>query len=105
MLSIGIDERANGLAISAPQILLADVLEMVDRLDQAAKPTRAVVRIMKLRQPGSAAHIERALGPAKPAAGAPNAESAAASPSTSTAPPSNPAAQRGFGRRGEGAAD
>ncbi|HVW37395.1 MAG TPA: secretin N-terminal domain-containing protein [Pirellulales bacterium] len=105
MLSIGIDERANGLAISAPQILLADVLEMVDRLDQAAKPTRAVVRIMKLRQPGSAAHIERALGPAKPAAGAPNAESAAASPSTSNAPSSNPAAPRGFGRRGEGAAN
>lgn len=105
MLSVGIDERANGLAISAPQILLADVLEMVDRLDQAAKPTRAVVRIMKLRQPGSAAHIERALGPAKGAGDNSAAESAVNNQPTSNSPASNSAAQRGFGRRGEDAAN
>jgi type II secretory pathway component GspD/PulD (secretin) len=100
MLSIGIDERANGLAVSAPQILLADVLKMVDRLDEAAKPTRAVVRIMKLRQPGSAAHIERALGPAKPAAGNSPAEGQKGPPSANGADPSRPDV---FGRRGENA--
>ncbi|HUY90612.1 MAG TPA: secretin N-terminal domain-containing protein [Pirellulales bacterium] len=62
MLSVGIDERSNSLAISAPQVLLADVLEMVDKLDLAAKPTRAVVRIKKLSRPGSVAQIQQAFG-------------------------------------------
>ncbi|HXT60602.1 MAG TPA: secretin N-terminal domain-containing protein, partial [Pirellulales bacterium] len=84
MLSVGIDERANGLAVSAPQILLADVLEMVDQLDQAAKPLRAVVRVQKLRQPLSASQIERALGPKKGESPAtPSAEAAAKPPETS----------------------
>ena len=104
MLSIGIDARSNGLAISAPQILLANVLEMVDRLDQAAKPTRAVVRIMKLRQPGSAALVERALTPQAGRAAAP-AESAAKSESAAGAATPNGAPQGGFGRRGDGAAN
>ncbi|HVX60281.1 MAG TPA: secretin N-terminal domain-containing protein, partial [Pirellulales bacterium] len=73
MLSIGIDERSNSLAVSAPQLLLADVLEMVNQLDLAAKPTRQVVRVLKLNQPGALDHIQRAFGaqanePAKPSA-------------------------------------
>lgn len=65
MLSVGIDERSNSLAISAPQILLADVLEMVDKLDLAAKPTRPVVRIRKLSQPGAVTQIQQAFGAKK----------------------------------------
>jgi type II secretory pathway component GspD/PulD (secretin) len=86
---VGIDERANGLAISAPQILLDDVLKMVDQLDQAAKPTRAVVRVQKLRQPLSAAQIERALGPKKGESPAtPTADAAAKQPQSSPSPSS-----------------
>ena len=62
MLSVGIDARSNSLAISAPQILLDDVLEMVDKLDLAAKPTRPVVRIRRLSQPGAVAQIQQAFG-------------------------------------------
>jgi len=62
MLSVGIDERSNSLAISAPQILLDDVLEMIDKLDLAAKPTRPVVRIRKLSQPGAVMQIQQAFG-------------------------------------------
>lgn len=65
MLSVGIDVRSNSLAISAPQILLDDVLEMVDKLDLAAKPTRPVVRIRKLSQPGAVAQIQQAFGAKK----------------------------------------
>lgn len=65
MLSVGIDARSNSLAISAPQVLLTDVLEMVERLDLAAKPTRAVVRIKKLSRPGSVAQIQQAFGAQK----------------------------------------
>jgi hypothetical protein len=87
MLSVGIDERANGLAISAPQILLTDVLEMVNQLDRAAKPLRAVVRVQKLRQPLSASQIERALGPNKGQSPAtPSAEAAAKPPAPSSGP-------------------
>jgi hypothetical protein len=98
MLSVGIDERSNSLAISAPQILLADVLEVVARVDLAAKPTRPVVRIRKLTQPGAVAQIERAFGPKK------NEPAAAANK-----PPEAPAAgdenqQQGMGRRRNGAA-
>ena len=102
MLSIGIDSRSNGLAISAPQILLANVLEMVDRLDQAAKPTRAVVRIMKLRQPGSAALVERALAPQS---GRATGESGAKTEPAPGATTPNGAPPGGFGRRGDGAAN
>lgn len=94
MLSIGIDERSNSLAVSAPQILIADVLKMIERLDAAAKPTRPVVRIMKLRQPGSALQIERALSPASGATGEAKA-GGQASPA-----PTNEAASIGGGQNG-----
>lgn len=96
MLSIGIDERSNSLAVSAPQILMADVLKMIERLDAAAKPTRPVVRIMKLRQPGSALQIERALSPGSGAT-AEATVGGQASPTTEAAPF---AGQNGAARRG-----
>ena len=96
MLSIGIDERSNSLAVSAPQILMADVLKMIERLDAAAKPTRPVVRILKLRQPGSALQIERALIPGSGA----TAEAAAGSPASATPPSEAPPAAAGLGGGG-----
>lgn len=72
MLSVGIDERSNGVVISAPQILLTEVLEMIADLDAQAKPTRSVVRVMRVRSPGTAAQVQQALSDkATPAATAP----------------------------------
>jgi type II secretory pathway component GspD/PulD (secretin) len=80
MLSIGIDERGNALVVSAPQILLADVINMAKQLDEGARPTRPVVQIKRLRQPGTASQIQQAFGtpkagpatPASPPPGGPN---------------------------------
>ena len=94
MLSVGIDVRSNSLAISAPQILLDDVLEMIDRLDLAAKPTRPVVRIRKLSQPGAVAQIQQAFG-AKPA----EAKPAAGEQSKPAAGGENPQQPGGMGDR------
>ncbi|OYV86453.1 MAG: hypothetical protein B7Z73_11715, partial [Planctomycetia bacterium 21-64-5] len=55
MLSVGIDERANGVVISAPQIILTEALKLVDELDREARPSRSVVRVLKVRNPGTAA--------------------------------------------------
>ncbi|MEX0712350.1 MAG: secretin N-terminal domain-containing protein, partial [Pirellulales bacterium] len=65
MLSIGIDERGNALVVSAPQILLADVINMAKQLDEGARPTRPVVQIKRLRQPGTASQIQQAFGTPK----------------------------------------
>ena len=94
MLSVGIDVRSNSLAISAPQILLDDVLEMIERLDLAAKPTRPVVRIRKLSQPGAVAQIQQAFG-AKPA----EAKPAAGEQSKPAAGGENPQQPGGMGDR------
>jgi type II secretory pathway component GspD/PulD (secretin) len=98
MLSVGIDERSNSLAISAPQILLDDVLEMVEKLDLAAKPTRPVVRIRKLSQPGAVAQIERAFGAKKNEPTSGESKPAEASANGAENQP------QGMGRRRNGAA-
>jgi type II secretory pathway component GspD/PulD (secretin) len=65
MLSVGIDERANGVVISAPQIILTEVLKMVKDLDDEARPSRAVVRVLKVRNPGVGTQVEQAVAAKK----------------------------------------
>lgn len=71
MLSVGIDERANGVVISAPQIILTDVLRLVDDLDRDARPTRAVVRVLKVGNPGTATQLRQAVAANKAPVAAP----------------------------------
>jgi hypothetical protein len=48
LLSIGLDPASNSLVVSAPQFLLTDVLSMIQRLDDAAKPMEPVVRVISV---------------------------------------------------------
>jgi type II secretory pathway component GspD/PulD (secretin) len=91
MLSVGIDERANGVIISAPQIILTEVLKMVRDLDADARPTRGVVRVLKVRNPGVGTQIEQAVA-AKKAAAAPSPEA----PPAATVPPNAGKVQNGM---------
>lgn len=61
MLSVGVDERANGVVVSAPQIILTEVLKMVEDLDRSARPSRPVVRIMRVKSPGVANEVRQAV--------------------------------------------
>lgn len=61
MLSVGVDERANGVVVSAPQIILTEVLKMVEDLDLSARPSRPVVRIMRVKSPGVANEVRQAV--------------------------------------------
>jgi hypothetical protein len=77
MLSVGIDERANGVVISAPQIILTEVLKMVEDLDSEARPSRAVVRVLKVRNPGIGSQVEQAVAAKKVPAPSPEAAAGA----------------------------
>jgi len=70
MLSVGIDERANGVVVSAPQILLTQVLLMVKDLDAAARSTRPVVKLLRVKGPRTSALIQQAITPKKSEANA-----------------------------------
>jgi type II secretory pathway component GspD/PulD (secretin) len=61
MLSVGIDERANGVVISAPQIILTEVLKMVKDLDADARPMRPVVRLLRVQNQGTATQVQQAV--------------------------------------------
>jgi type II secretory pathway component GspD/PulD (secretin) len=61
MLSIGIDDRSNTLIVSAPQILLDEVSDMVAALDNKAALTRPVVEVMQLSGPGMVKQIHESL--------------------------------------------
>lgn len=73
MLSVGIDEQGNGVVISAPQIILTEVLKMVKQLDTDARPSRGVVRVLKVRNPGVGNQVHQAVVK-KPTSTAPTAE-------------------------------
>jgi hypothetical protein len=61
MLSVGVDERANGVVVSAPQIILTEVLKMVEDLDRSARPSRPVVRVIRVKSPGVANEVRQAV--------------------------------------------
>ena len=65
MLSVGVDERANGVIISAPQIILTEVLKLVEDLDRDARPARPVVRMLRVQNPGTAAQLQQAIAKSK----------------------------------------
>jgi len=65
MLSVGIDERANGIVVSAPAAVLSEVLAMVKQLDADAKPTRGVIRVRKLGRSDIARLLKEAVAPKK----------------------------------------
>ncbi|HEV3003865.1 MAG TPA: secretin N-terminal domain-containing protein, partial [Pirellulales bacterium] len=82
LLSVGVDERANGVVISAPQVVLIEVLAMVKQLDTDAKTTRGVIRVRKLGDGGIAKLLEQVIAPKKT-----EAPAAAAPPGNGNAPP------------------
>jgi type II secretory pathway component GspD/PulD (secretin) len=59
-LSIGIDELANALVVSAPAYLFVDVSRMIEELDQAAEPV-STVRVLKVDGRLSAAGLQEKL--------------------------------------------
>ncbi|HVA51492.1 MAG TPA: secretin N-terminal domain-containing protein [Pirellulales bacterium] len=93
MLSVGIDERANGVVISAPQIILTEVLKLVGDLDRDARPSRSVVRVLKVRNPGTAAQVRQAV-----AANKVQTAPAATTPAPGTTDSSSPSGQGRAGR-------
>ncbi|HVX14487.1 MAG TPA: secretin N-terminal domain-containing protein [Pirellulales bacterium] len=96
MLSVGVDERSNGVVISAPQIILSEVLKMVADLDADAKPMRPVVRVLRVPSPGTAAQIQQAVNTKKVAAPAPDA---ASSPTNGSPSPAGASVMGGGGTK------
>ena len=60
MLSIGVDEHSNTLIVSAPTCLFTQVVEMIQKLDEAAKPV-GDVRVVKVGDGVSAERLQQAL--------------------------------------------
>jgi type II secretory pathway component GspD/PulD (secretin) len=65
LLSVGVDERANGVVISAPQVVLSEVLAMVRQLDTDARATRPVIRVRKLGDGAVAKLLQEVIAPKK----------------------------------------
>ncbi|MBN2477230.1 MAG: hypothetical protein JXB62_21660 [Pirellulales bacterium] len=59
-LSIGVDELSNTLIVSAPEFLFRDVTELIQRLDEAARPV-ATVRVMKVGGAINASQLQQVL--------------------------------------------
>ncbi len=66
MLSVGTDERANGVVVSAPQVLLTQVLVVIKDLDDAARSTRPVVKLLRVKGAGTSALVQQVIAPKKP---------------------------------------
>ncbi len=60
LLSIGVDETSNSLAVSAPAYLFEPVTKMIRDLDEAAA-ANSTVRMVKVGQGMSAAHLQDVL--------------------------------------------
>ncbi|MCX7428348.1 MAG: hypothetical protein NTW96_22300 [Planctomycetia bacterium] len=60
LLSIGVDEHSNTLIVSAPACLFTQVTEMIQKLDEAAKPV-GDVRVVKVGNGVSAERLQQAL--------------------------------------------
>ncbi len=60
-LSIGVDEVANTLVVSAPEFLFRDVEKIIQQLDEAAKPADTV-HVLQAVRGVSAARLQEALG-------------------------------------------
>ncbi|HEV3005579.1 MAG TPA: secretin N-terminal domain-containing protein, partial [Pirellulales bacterium] len=65
LLSVGVDERTNGLVLSAPQGVLNEIVGMVKELDAAARSTRQVITLLRVKGAGTAAFVQQAVAPKK----------------------------------------
>jgi type II secretory pathway component GspD/PulD (secretin) len=65
LLSVGVDERTNGLVLSAPQGVLNEIVSMVKELDAAARSTRQVITLLRVKGAGTAALVQQAVAPKK----------------------------------------
>jgi type II secretory pathway component GspD/PulD (secretin) len=65
LLSVGVDERTNGLVLSAPQGVLNEIVAMVKELDAAARSTRPVITLLRVKGAGTAAFVQQAVAPKK----------------------------------------
>ena len=61
VLSVGVDERNNTLIVSAPRELLAEIEEMVARLDAQAQRPKQVIRVLNVPAAGSLKSVQDAL--------------------------------------------
>ena len=61
VLSVGVDARTNTLIVSAPRELLAEIEEMVSRLDDQAQRPKQVIRVLNVQGSGSLKSIQDAL--------------------------------------------
>ena len=65
LLSVGVDERSNGLVLSAPQSVLTEIVAMVKDLDAAARSTRPVIKLLRVKGAGTSALVKQAIAPEK----------------------------------------
>ena len=101
LLSIGIDETSNSLAISAPAYLFDPVSKMIKDLDEAAAANNTV-RMVKVAPGMSAAHLQEVLeGVLNP--GSPHRASAPAKAGPSPTPAAKPATRSGTKSASHGA--
>jgi len=65
LLSVGVDERTNGLILSAPHSVLTEIVAMVKELDAAARVTRPVIMLLRVKGGGTASLVQQAVAPKK----------------------------------------
>ncbi|HVC92204.1 MAG TPA: secretin N-terminal domain-containing protein [Pirellulales bacterium] len=103
LLSVGVDERANGLVLSAPQSVLTEVIAMVAELDAAARSTRPVIKLLRVKGAGTSALVKQAVAPEKSEATAGQANAAQANAGPAPAMVAGPGGTRANGQPSTGA--
>lgn len=61
LLSLGVDDLSSTLIVSAPAYLIVDVLAVVEKLDEAAKPTVETVEVVPVGNSVNAAELQKTL--------------------------------------------
>jgi hypothetical protein len=60
LISLGVDDISNTIIVSAPESLLENIAELIDRLDQAARPTNSV-QVVKVDGKVNSAELQKRL--------------------------------------------
>ncbi|NLE39732.1 MAG: hypothetical protein GX621_17070 [Pirellulaceae bacterium] len=61
LLSIGVDELSNSLIVSAPAYLFDNVVELIGRLDEMAKPAVSTIDVIKLQNGVDTGRLQETL--------------------------------------------
>src|SRR6185295_14417183 len=61
LLSIGVDELSNSLVVSAAEGLLENVMETIEALDLAARPTVSRMQVVKIDRNINAGELQKRL--------------------------------------------